>query len=657
MLERLQSAIVLALICSPLCAAQAGTQSAAPDPDLFGSAVKSFLVAEQDALDSGDPDRVLKSSAPVAVASLAFLTNLDEPDQHTRNALAALPYAQGLISDLPTELLLLRMELSLGEAAPAAGLRKHILATNPEDAKLHVTLCEILGYGRQLEDAVREAQRAVELEPSSREAQTALGMAYWGLNGFQYNEETLRAFTAAHEIDPDGFVTNLFLGSIESQYQRFDIGASHLRAAAAADPSAPEPWYQLGMNAYQQSQPADAVQFLEHFLSLAGTGKNGKPTQIRLALLTLDQIAEEQRKAPDTANGVEEDALKRQLQTGSAQATGPSATTLPMGSPDATDRSPLPADAGAVTSTRATVAQLRELAASALGNIGTVYARRHDYAAAILPFKFAIAEDPTQEQVIRNLGLAACIGGFYDETVQALKQIVAAHPDDITGRGCLGTAELETGQYSDAAMTFAYLGPALSSKPLYEATAASAFARAGQRARAEQALADLESADPNPKLQAREALAYLDLGEADRAAELAAKAVSGTAQAPADALRVLGVLDLERGDDTKAVADFQSECLAEEPGGDDQLESQALLAEALIQSGKRSEGEEITMKLIRANPNLAKTLVRESEQLLKNGDSQSAYEKVAAAMALAPRENRVRAAFDSAARAVRVASR
>jgi len=655
---RLGPVILMVLVCTASCAAQSGASGATQDPEVFGSAVKSFLIAEQEALESDVPDRVLKGSAPVAVASLALLTSMDQRDQQTRNALSALPYAQGLIFDLPTQLVLLRMELSLGEAAPAAEFKKHILATNPVDAKLHVTLCQILGSARQMEDAVREAQHAVEFDPASREAQTALGMAYWGLNGFQYNEEALRAFTRAHEIDPDGFVTNLFLGTLESQYQRFDAATSHLRAAAAADPSAPDPWYQLGMNAWEQSDPPDAVEFLGHYLSLAESRKNGKPSQLRLALLTLDQIAEGQGKTPEAAHRAEEDALKRQLlQTGGANGADASAATLPMGSPDTADRSPLPQNADAVSSTTASEAKLRELAANALGNIGTVFARKRDYAAAIVAFKFAIAEDPTQEQVIRNLGLAACVSESYEETARALKRTLAAHPDDMVARGCLGTAELETGQYPDAAKTFAYLGPELSSKPLYEATAAAAFARAGDRELAEKALADLESADANPILQAREAIAYLDLGKADRAQDLAEKALNSASQAPPEALHVLGLLDLVRGNPAKAVAEFQKECQVDHPDGTDHLEAEALLAQALIKSGKRSEGEEISLQLIRSNPDLVSSLVHVSEELLKNGDSHAAYEKGAAAMALAPHERQVRAAFDSASRAIQVAGR
>jgi tetratricopeptide (TPR) repeat protein len=572
-------------------------------------------VAQQDAIQSGDPDRILASSSSVAVAALALLNNLDAQDQESRKAVGALPYAEGLLSDLPAETMLLKMELSLGESAPAAEMKKRILSTNPESVKLHLSLAEIFGKSSQFDEAVREARRAVELDPSSRDAEIALGLSYWGLNVFQYNEETLNAFTAAQKLDPQDFTANLFLGSIESQYQLFDAASQYLHAAITANPSAAAPWYQLGMNEYQQSQLAEAGELLEHYISLEQDEGKQSPSQMWLALVTLDQIAEEQGQTTDSANRVEEAALKQQLvQSGGA------------------------GDAS-------------------LGDMGTVMARKKDFDAAVVPLRYAVDEDPTVEPAMRNLGLADCISGIYDECAQVLKQEVAGHPDDTVARGYLGDAQLETGEYSDAALTFASLGPVLSSQPLFEAMAAEAFARAGQRDRAVQALADLKNAGQNPQLQAREATAYLDMGDADQAIGLAKAALSGSEPYPAEARRVIGLLALQRGNASEAVTEFQNESRAEHQGQVVQLETQALLAEAQIESGKRQEGRELGLKLSHANSSLANTYFNPGQALLKSGDTQAAYEKFAAALALAPNDNATRGAFDFARRALKTTSK
>ncbi len=104
---RLWLLVVLGLFCAVMCKAQDDQPGGSPDAAAFGAQVNALLAAQQDALSSGDPDRILKTSSSVAAASLALLDNLDAKDQQSRKALGALPYAEGLLSDLPTELSLL----------------------------------------------------------------------------------------------------------------------------------------------------------------------------------------------------------------------------------------------------------------------------------------------------------------------------------------------------------------------------------------------------------------------------------------------------------------------------------------------------------------------------------------------------------------------
>ena len=654
--------IALGLVCQGKSAAQEDPPDASVDAGAFGAEVNTLLAEEQEALSSGDPDQILKTSSSVAVASMAMLDNLDAKDQESRKGAEALTYAEGLLSDLPTELSLLRMELNLKETTGAAELTRHIESANPESAELHLKLSKIFAQGSELDKAVEEAQRAVTLDPGSSDDQVALGMAYWRLNEFAYNDEALDAFTAASKLDPTGYQTNMLLASIDSQYERYDDAAVHLRAAAAANPEAPEPWYQLGIDAYEQSRLGEAHELLEKYLSLYDASGKENPSEKRLALLTLDQTAVEQGETPDATHRAEEEELKKRLLAGrnekdvstGMETQGPG---MPALRSTGTGVQPAPAvKAGSGSPDSAALAQLRELAANALGNIGTVLARKQDYAGAVAPFKYAVAEDPTLEPVIRNLGLAACISGSYEDGEQALKQVVAAHAEDATAHACLGMAEFETGEYADAAANFAPLGDALSRQPLFYATAAATFARTGDRDRAKKVLAELDASTQNPQLEAREATAYLDVGEVERARSLSEAALGGDSLNAAEAHRVLGLLALERGDGQKAVSEFQSESKAEREGTEYQLEAQALLAEALIESGNAVEGESLGLKTARTNPDLANKLFQRGEALMKSGDAQAGFENLAAAVALAPHVKEIRAAYDSARRPVRTAT-
>jgi len=499
---------------------------------------------------------------------------------------------------------------------------------------------------------LREAARAAELAPNSFDAQIALGMASWELNGFQYNEQTLQAFTAAHHLDRDGYASNLSLGLIESQYHQFEAADIHLRSALTADPSAPEPWYQLGMNDWDQDRPAEAGDALQHYLSLAKTSKREKPGQVRLALLILDRIAEEQGVSADPKHRATESALEQQI---APQADFAERTPDAGGGvvdPGVTSKSSavLPGRV-AQSELKATPRQLREVAANSLNDMGTVLARKHDYAAAVLPLHYAAEYDPTLDPVMRNLGFAAFLSGSYEESESALRQEVSTHSDDATARAYLGMSQFATGEYAEASATFQLFGPALASKPLVEATAAAAFARSGQRAQAEETLADLDKAAPEPEVQAREAVAWLDLGDVGRATELALAALSRNAQT-ADALRVLGEIALERGDGAGAVRHFNDELKLGSLGADDIVEARVLLAEALTMSGNRLQGQLIARDLARTHPDLAKALRSQGETLLKNGDAHEAWEKLGAAVLLDPGEVDLRKELASAKRLI-----
>ena len=648
--RRCTRTLLPALLC--LAALLPAHASDTPSPATsFGPVLQPLILAEQQAVSSGNADAVIENSRSLAIASLRVLAAMDPADHAGRKALDALPSADTLVPDLPTQLLLLQSELKSDETAASTDLIQHILASNPDSAELHVALSRILQQAFDPEQAVREATRAVDLNPKSIRAQLALGMALWQLNNFQYNEQTLRAFTAAQALDPQGYAPNLSLGWIESQYHQFDQAAVHLRAASAADPSAPEPWFQLGLNAWDQDHPSDADAALHRYLSLVASGGSGKPVDIRRALLTLDQIAEEQGLPPDPAHLAKEAALKQQIVAQldvAAFGPGGGASVNPAAIQDHSSVAPAIDPASGI---HATPQQVRELVANSLNDLGTALARRHDYAAAVIPFRYAAQEDPTLDPVMRNLGFSAFLSGDYDESETALRQVAAATPEDATARAYLGMALFETGQYAEAATIFSSFGSGLSSQPLVEATAAAAFARSGQRDRAQSALADLRDAAADPQVQAREAVAWLDLGDMTQAAQLATAALAENAQTT-DALLVMGQIDLEQGDDAGAARAFQDELKVNGLGTENLLETQALLAEALIESGRKTQGELISRQLEQTHPTLADNLRRQGESLLKNGDAQAAYVKLGAALLLQPGKQDLRAEFHAAERLI-----
>jgi len=648
--------LLLFMVFFTACAAPGQTGSGNPvDPDLFGPNLRSLIAAQQEAIRSGNEEAALVFSRALAMATLHQLTKMDPGDESCRKALSSLPESDRLVTDLPTALILLRAELTSREMAPAVELEKHIVNTHADSVVLRIALSKTMADSDDLDGAVREATRATEIDPNSAEAQIALGMAWWALNEFGYNEQSLRAFTAAQRLDPVGYSGNLSLGLVESQYHLFDRAEEHLRAASSADPSAPEPWYQLGMNAYAQDKLPDAQSALQQYLSLARGKGNPKPAQLRLALLTLDSIADEQGVRPDPEHASLEETLKLQI--------GPQTNTMAF-SPDA-GRGVMEATSAHVSSSsqatnddasqiRATARQVRELAANSLNDWGTALARKHEYAAAVLPFRYAAAEDPALDPVMRNLGFSAFMSGNFDESEQALQKAVAQHGDDLTARAYLGMAQFETGKYSASSETFKPLGSALAAKPLIGTTAAIAFARAGDKRLAAATLSSLDGSDSSPEVRARQATAHLDLGEAGPALQLAQSALAKNPRT-SEALRVLGDIDLEKGRAQDAARAFEQESKVIPASSAEFAEVRALLAEALMEDSRRAEAAAVVRDLRHAHPDLERILRTQGELLLKNGDVDAAREKLGAALALHPDAPGLREEFEKAKRLTQLA--
>ncbi len=646
--NRLAICLAVSLI-PPVAAAQTAPGNAPAEPGLFGPALQSLIVAQQEAIHSGNPDTALVYSRALAMASLRKLAAMDSKDDACRQAITSLPSSDRMVADLPTALLLLRAELTSGETAQAADLADHIVGTRPDSVPLRIQISKTMADNSDLDGAVQEANRAVEIDPNSRDAQIALGMAWWALNEFGYNEESLRAFTAAQRLDPSGYGSNLSLGMIQSQYHDFDAADQHLRAAATDNSSAPQPWYQLGMNSYEQDRLADAEQRLEQYLLLAKSRENAQPAQVRLALLTLDAIANEQGKPPDPAHAAEEETLRQQIGAQAQANTMAFSPDAARGAMAASARTPSPSGQKAddTSGIHATAQQVRELAANSLNDWGTALARRHEYAAAVVPFRYAAGEDPSLDPVMRNLGFSALMSHAYRESEEALRKWVAGHADDVTARAYLGLAQFANGEYAAAAATFKVVGPAVSSRPLMAATAAAAFARAGDRTGAAIALAELDGTASDPDARARAAAAQLDLGDVNRAAALAQSALAHDAQ-NSEALRVLGDIDLEKGNGVEAAKAFEQESKASTAASEEVAEARALLAEALLSTGRRSEAEAILREVMRTHPESGKALRSEGELLLKNGDVHAARERLGAALVLLPQDPELRRNFETA---------
>ena len=418
--------------------------------------MQTLLAAQQAAVSSGDPSAILAASRPAAALALRLAAELDLAQSRLPAALDLLRRSFELDPQPGAGLLLLTAELRDGQTGAARALATSLLASAGPSASLHLLLAQTFQAAGDLDDTIQQLSSALALDPRIPAGHLALGSAYWQLNEFQYNADSLREFTEAQQLDPGNFLANLDLASVLSQYHRFAEAERYFGLAAKADPTSPDPSFQMGMNRYAEGDLAAARPLLERAVTLTGTDLAHNSFQIRRALAILSRMAAlagEPEKSRQLA--LEAEQLHNRLLAEGAAPTLTLSTGLVVGGNSAgvahppaakapAAQAPAPADAAALRQ------QLLTLAASSLNDAGTALARTRDYAGALPLFRDAAAADPSLPPVLRNLGLAAFHTGAYAEAATALSQALARDPSDALAQRYLDQARAAQSSRPDA---------------------------------------------------------------------------------------------------------------------------------------------------------------------------------------------------------------
>ena len=85
----------------------------------------------------------------------------------------------------------------------------------------------------------------------------------------------------------------------------------------------------------------------------------------------------------------------------------------------------------------------------ALGNLGVVYSRTHQYGKAIQVYRLALRSAPADEGLLLNLGLAYLKQEQYSNARPLFAKIADAHPANAQAQQLLATCQLYTGQVAE----------------------------------------------------------------------------------------------------------------------------------------------------------------------------------------------------------------
>jgi len=558
--------------------------------------------------------------------------------------------------------------LSIGDAASkeqAAKVFDKIVASMGDSGSLRVLFGRAYRDAEMQDDSIRELRRAVTLDTKTPHAHYFLGLSLLWKNEWTDTPEIRQEFVTELQNYPKDFLANYFLGYLDSNDRRYDEANIHLKAAAEIDPSWPEPWLFLGLNAYAQDDRANAEKYLRKCIEFTGKDEARGNYQVRRAYITLGRILTASGRAAEAAPYLErarEDqkqalAEAQQIVAGRASDEGsvsPAAVVallkrqedqpveLPAEPVDPTE----PLDAATLARSHLTPenlkaaaaeeSHLRLILATSFNDLATSEAIRHDYASALQHYQQAERWDHDVPDLQRNLGMAAFRGHNYPECVRALSQVVSAHPEDAVARATLGSAYFSTDNYTEAVHVIAPLGQRATHDATLGYAWAASLARLGEFAQATQILSEYEKIQLPPEALVLVGQLWTDIGDYSRAVQAFQRALAADPSVP-KAHYFAGLAQLRWNHVNEALAEFNSalQLVPDDP------DARIGIGYVYMQQGKHAEAVELFSSVVAAHPENGNAHYQLGKLLLETGRLEESVTHLEAAARAMPQSDYV----------------
>ncbi len=528
--------------------------------------------------------------------------------------------------------------LALHQKEAAEKVFKQILNASGKDAIWFVAVGDALRENGYLQDAVTEFKAALARDPRAPHAEFFLGYTYLQMNQWGPNSQSFEHLRAAVQQSPHEYVSNFYLGALEST-DGSDLASSnrHLHAAAEADPSQPEVWLYLGLNANREHDLAQAKSYLQKAIDLTGSDVARNNYQVRRAYFALGRILIAEG---DRAHGEPLLARYKQAEQAAVAQAGVSiaGTMGPEGAAHALSSLPAPTppagtalQPGTQTAAASPVlpeaerkrlalaeAELRRVLAETYNDLGTAEARQQQYQVALEAFDNAETWQPPDPTLLRNVGVAAFRVQDYRQAAQALAAYLQ-HVADPHLRVMLAMSQFSMGDFPHAAENF-NLAP---DQTLSDARAAYSWAfslaRTGQQQHANQIAAQLTSLALPPDAMDLVCHVYMDTEAYEQSLACFRKL------AEADpSMRMVhydegeSLIRLDRP--AEAIPELRQE-LALSPGN---ANVESSLGFALLQTSQKTEAMQALESAVQADPNHSQAQYQLGKLLLDNGDAAAA---------------------------------
>jgi tetratricopeptide (TPR) repeat protein len=355
-----------------------------------------------------------------------------------------------------------------------------------DSGSLHVLFGRAYRDVDDMSSAIREFQRAVALHTRTPHAHYFLALARLAVNEWKATPAIKAEFSQELGYYPHDYLANYMLGFIASGERQYDVSDRYLKTASQLNPSQPEPWLYMGLNAYAQNDAKHSEEMFRKAIQLTGNDESRSNFQIRRAYVDLGRILAKSgrtqesevylTKARDLQNKTLEQG-QQNLAMAFAGGAGSAAAIVPLSAQSEAEAAPVAlgdtdpfARVNASVLARANLtepqraaadsqeARLRSVLGQSFSDLGTSEAVRSQYVEALAHYQEGERWNASTSGLAKNLGLSAFRIHDYAEAIRGFSQALKEQPTDAPVRSLLGMAYFGAEKYAVAVDAFSPLG-------------------------------------------------------------------------------------------------------------------------------------------------------------------------------------------------------
>jgi tetratricopeptide (TPR) repeat protein len=633
-------------------------------PSTYSDLARASLMAGKADEAIAEAEKALKAE-PDNVGVYLTLGRAYGGKREYEKAAAAQEHAERLQPSIETLYSLAISWLSLGNAhgnaqAEAAFDRMRKMAG--ESGSLHVLIGRAYRDAGMMPQAVAQFKKAIQVDSTTPHAHYFLGLAELSLNEWEWTPEAQAQMQMAAQYDPNDFLANYMLGFLASSQRQYAVADKYLTKASEVNPTWPEPFLYLGLNAFARNDNETAKTMLLKAVRLTGADESRANYAIRKAYVDLARIFS---REGDQKQGEVYAAKARNLQNQVMQDTQHQMTALmikeggnvedlagivPLDQRRESEEGPIGANSADVTAhvdpsalERASLTQeqratadkeesmLRPILAQSYSDLATAEALQHKYPDAVMHYKAAAQWDANISNLEKNLGQAAFLAENYAEAILGLSAALKESPGAMALRAMLGISYFHMERYGDAAAAFYPMAEAGMRDPVVGYVWASSLADTGDLKDASQVLNIYQQQSLSNEDLLLVAGLWNKIEDYDRAISTAQQILAADPKFP-KAHYAIAQADIGAGKWADAATELQAE-LAISP---DEVDAMYDLGFADLQQSNNDAAMKLFEQVIAGHPDYANAQYELGKMLMDSGKAQQALPYLEAAAKLDP---------------------